>query len=432
MYIDDLMIFMPTDDQEEHDRIVLEVLRCLRDNDLFVKPEKCRFRVTEVDFLGMIVSCDGIKMDPEKVNSILKGPEPMNVKQVHAFLGLGNFYRCFIKDYAIISHPMVDLTCKDVIFNFGDKERASFEALKAAFTTAPMLQYPNQDQEFCLETDMSEFAIRGVISVKCDDGEFRPIAYMSHSMTPPKQNYPIHNKEMLAIIKATEAWRHYLKATPYAFEIHMDHNNLLYFTKSQNLSKQQARWQQWMTRFSYQLIYKKGSQMHVADPLSRRLDHYVSSGNDNKDQVLLNPVTIKSIDITDHTYEEHQSLITDFHDTPVAGHKGVKAMYNRLRKHYVWNRMKEQIQTYIKHCQKCQQSKVSNQKTSGLLLPLPTPSGPWQDITMDFTKMLVSLGYNYILVVVYWFSKEVVFVLCTKEETAYSTAELFRDCLQHC
>ena len=167
--------------------------------------------------------------------------------------------------------------------------------------------------------------------------------------------------------------------------------------------------------------------MHVADPLSRQLDHYVSSGNDNKDQVLLNPVTIKSIDVTDHTYEECQSLITDFHDTPVARHKGIKATYNELRKHYIWNGMKEQIQTYVKHCQKCQQSKVSNQKTSGSLIPLPTPSSPWKDVTMEFTEMLESLGYNYILVVVDWFSKGVVFVLCTKEETAYSTAELFRD-----
>ena len=73
VYIDDLMIFTPTDNQEEHDRIVLEVLKWLCNNDLFVKP-KCRFRVTEVDFLGMIVSCDGIKMDPEKVNTILKWP----------------------------------------------------------------------------------------------------------------------------------------------------------------------------------------------------------------------------------------------------------------------------------------------------------------------------------------------------------------------
>ena len=186
VYINDLMIFTPMNDQEEHDRIVLEVLRQLCDNDLFVEPEKCRFRVTEVDFLGMIVSCDGIKMDPEKVNAILKWPKLTNVKQVCAFLSLGNFYRHFIKDYAIISHPMVDLTCKDVIFNFGDQEKASFEALKAAFTTAPVLQYPDQDREFCLETDASEFAIGGVISVKCNDGEFRPIVYMLYSMTPPE------------------------------------------------------------------------------------------------------------------------------------------------------------------------------------------------------------------------------------------------------
>ena len=187
VYIDDLMIFTPMDNQEEHDRIMLKVLKHLHDNDLFVKPKKCRFRVTEVNFLRMIVSHDGIKMDPENVNAILKWPKPTNVKQVRAFLGLGNFYKHFIKDYTIISRPMVDLTCKDIVFNFGDKEKASFDALKAAFTTAPMLQYPNQDCKFCLETDMSEFTVRGVISIKCDDSEFRPIAYMLHSIRKNQQ-----------------------------------------------------------------------------------------------------------------------------------------------------------------------------------------------------------------------------------------------------
>ena len=366
-------------------------------------------------------------MDPEKVSAILKWPEPTNVKQVRAFLGLSNFYRHSIKDYAIMARPMMNLMCKDMVFNFAEKERAAFEALKAAFTHAPVLQYPDQDHEFRLETDASEFAVGGVISMKCKDGKFRPVAYMSHSMTPPERNYPIHDKEMLAIIKATKAWHHCLEATPYAFEIYMDHYNLTYFTKSQNLSKCQACWQMWMTCFNYSLIYKKGTQMHVADPLSRRSDHYVSSSEDNKDQVLLNLVSIKLIDVTGQSYEERQSLITNFHDTPVAGHKGVKATYNTLRKHYSWKGMKEQIQTYVKHCQKCQQSKVSNQKTSGSLLPLPTPSGPWLDVTMDFTEMPESLGYNYILVVVDRFSKEVMFVPCTKEETALSTAELFRD-----
>jgi len=198
-----------------------------------------------------------------------------------------------------MARPMTDLTCKDTMFNFEEKEHTAFEALKATFTRAPVLQYPNQDHEFHLETDASEFTVRGVISVKCKDSKFRPVAYMSHSMMPPKRNYPIHDKEMLAIIKATEAWCHYLEATPYAFEIYMDHHNLMYFTKSQNLSKHQARWQMWMTHFNYSLIYKKGTQMHVADTLSRRSNHYVSSSDDNKDQVLLNPVSIKLINVTD-------------------------------------------------------------------------------------------------------------------------------------
>ena len=213
----------------------------------------------------MIVSCDGIKMDPSKVLAIWKWPNLTNVKQVRAFLGLGNFYQHFIKDYAIIACPLTDLTCKDTPFTFGDKERGAFNALKTAFTKAPVLQYPDQDHEFWLETNASEFAVGGVLSVKEDNGDFRPVAYMSHSMTPPKRNYPIHDKEMLAIIKAIECWRHYLEAMPYAFKIHTDHNNLMYFMRSQNLSKRQACWQLWMSRFNYSLVYQKGTVMHVAN-----------------------------------------------------------------------------------------------------------------------------------------------------------------------
>lgn len=127
------------------------------------------------------------------------------------------------------------------------------------------------------------------------------------------------------------------------------------------------------------------------------------------------------------SYKKHQSYISDFHDTPVAGHKGAKATYNALRKHYRWKGMKEQVQQYVKYCQQCQKSKVRNKPPTGTLLPLPTPEGPWQDISVDFTELPPSLGYNNLMVVIDHFLKEVVFVPCTKEETSKSTAELFRD-----
>ena len=168
--------------------------------------------------------------------------------------------------------------------------------------------------------------------------------------------------------------------------------------------------------------------MHVADPLSRRSDHYVHSSEDNKEQVLLQPESVnKIVDASEKSHEDRQSIISEFHDLPAAGHKGNKATYNALRKHYRWKGMKEQVQQYVKHCQRCQKGKVTNKAPAGELLPLPTPQGPWQDITVDFTEMLESLGYNNILVVVDWFSKEAVFIPCTKEENALTTAELFRD-----
>ena len=103
VYIDDLMIFTKINNQEEHDRIVLEVLCRLEENDLFVKPEKCTFKATEVEFLGMNVETEGIKMDQSKVSAILEWPALKNIQGVRSFLGLANFYQHFIQDYAKVA-----------------------------------------------------------------------------------------------------------------------------------------------------------------------------------------------------------------------------------------------------------------------------------------------------------------------------------------
>ena len=210
VYIDDLMIFTKTENQAEHDKIVLEVLRRLEENDLFMKSEKCMFRATEVDFLSMIVGRNGIKMDQEKVKAILEWPEPKTVKGVRSFLGLANFYRRFIKDYAKVARPLHDLMKKENPFYWKELQQVAFDTLKLHFTTAPILAFPDIDCVFCLESDTSDYATGAVLSIE-KEGIWHPIAFSSHSMMPQEQNYLIADKEMLSVIQALEQWRHYLE-----------------------------------------------------------------------------------------------------------------------------------------------------------------------------------------------------------------------------
>ena len=235
IYINDLMIFTKTENQIEHDKIVLEMLRCLKENDLFVKPEKCTFCTTEVDFLGMIVGRDGIKMDQEKVKAILEWSEPKMVKGVRSFLRLANFYQRFIKDYAKVARPLHDLMKKENPFHWKEPQQVAFNTLKLHFTMVPILAFPDIDCVFHLKSDTSNYATGAVFSIE-KEGVWHPVAFSSHSMMPQERNYPIADKEMLSVIQALEQWRHYLEGARHQFEIWNDHANLQWFMQRQDLN----------------------------------------------------------------------------------------------------------------------------------------------------------------------------------------------------
>ena len=181
IYIDDIMIFTKGS-LAEHQAKVKEVLQCLRDNDLFTRPEKCSFDKMEVEYLGMFVNRDGIHMDDSKVKAITEWPVPTTVRGVRSFLGLANFYCHFIKDYATLAKPLTDLTQKDKAFTWGSMEANVFASLKTCFTTAPVLAYPDNDCQFRLETDASDFATGAVLSIQKDD-KWHPVT-SSHAMSP--------------------------------------------------------------------------------------------------------------------------------------------------------------------------------------------------------------------------------------------------------
>ena len=201
----------------------------MKENDLFLKPEKCEWDVPETEYLGMIVGGGKVRMDPVKVSGVANWPTPTNVKGVQQFRGFANFYRRFIQDFARITRPLDNLTKKDTPWHWGEEEQKAFDELKKCFTSTPILAIYDPSRETRIEVDASGFATGGVLNQKQDDGKWHPVAFRSHGMDQAQRNYEIYDKEMLAIIEALEDWRHYLEGLPSQFEILSDHKNLEYW-----------------------------------------------------------------------------------------------------------------------------------------------------------------------------------------------------------
>jgi len=202
-FIDDILVV--TDTKEEHDELVEEVLKRLEENDLFVKPEKCKWKVREVEFLGVVIGPRGVEMQKEKVERVLNWPAPRNVKEVQKFLGFANYYRRFIKNFARIVAPLHILVRKEQKWKWEKEQKKAFERLKVVFTIEPILAIPDIDREMRAEADALDYATGGVLSTKYEDRKWRPVAFISKSLNAIEQNYKIHDKEILIVIRCLEA-----------------------------------------------------------------------------------------------------------------------------------------------------------------------------------------------------------------------------------
>ena len=166
-FVDDVLV--GTETEEEHDKIIEKVLRRLEENNLYVKLEKCIWKVRKIRFLGVVIGPNGIEMEKKKVDGVLSWPEPKNVKDVRKFLGLANYYRRFIKDFTQVARPMNTLMRKDVKQQWGDKQQQAFDELKRILTTRPVVVAPDLDKEFRVEADALNYATGGVLLIKYSD-----------------------------------------------------------------------------------------------------------------------------------------------------------------------------------------------------------------------------------------------------------------------
>lgn len=483
VYLDDILIF--TETLEQHREITKRVLEILRKNRLFLKPEKCEFEKSSVEYLGLIISHNRIAMDPVKLQGVSEWPAPKNVKEVRGFLGFTGFYRRFIRFYADLARPLNDLLRKDRPFVWGSEQANAFMKMKSTILSAPVLVFPDFDKPKMLEADSSKFASGGVLSQLMDDGKWHPIAFLSKGYTEAERNYDIYDRELLAIIRCLKAWRHLLEGSNHPINVLTDHQNLSYFKEPQKLNRRQAGWATYLSRFNFVLVHRPGKSSGKPDALSRRPDHDQGE-NDNKDVVLIDPELfvnaihtdkeyiqsmfsttpvldeIRKAQDQDRTVLEYRAqrsspnfpktlswssdglllsegkiyvpksvrhlVLKERHDSAPAGHPGIHKTRELVTRDYHWPHMGQYISDYVNHCDWCLRTKIFPAKPVGELFPHNIPEAPWTRVSVDLIVGLPeSNGYDAVMNVIDRFTKQLVSIPTTVEVTSMGVARLYRD-----
>jgi hypothetical protein len=287
IYIDDLLVYSET--VEEHWILLEEVFKRIQQYELIVSQKKCVFLATQVSFLGHVLSEKGIEMDTSKLEVIENWSFPKTVKQMRSFLGLANYYRDFIPLFSHIASPLFDLTKRNALYSETEEALASFKELKSAFRKQRVLMFPDQNSQFFLEVDASDYAIGGALhQIDAKTQKLRPIGFYSRKLSGPEQNYEIYDKELLAVIEGFKTWRYLLIGTNLPVVVYTDHRNLEYFMTAKILNRRQARWAQFLADFNFKLSYRTGETQVVADALSRMEEYYLNdSDREQNHQTLL-------------------------------------------------------------------------------------------------------------------------------------------------
>lgn len=263
VYLDDIIVFGKS--IEEHNKNLIDVFEKLRKVNLKLNPKKCNFFKTELLYLGHLISAEGIKPDPAKIDAVKRWPTPTNADEVKRFVAFANYYRKHIKNFAQLCTPLNCLTRKGVQFIWSDECDQAFDTLKKKFMNPPVLDYPNFDKNntFHLHTDASGYAIGAVLSN--DNG--KPVAYASKTLNKAEQNYPTIEKELLALVWAIRHFRPYLYGR--RFIVHTDHRPLVYLFSLTDPSSRLTKFRLALEEYDFEIYYIPGRDNVIADALSR-------------------------------------------------------------------------------------------------------------------------------------------------------------------
>ena len=275
VYMDDCLVHSPT--LAQHLLDVAEVLEIFRRRKLFAKSSKCEFGRRELGFLGHRLSADGVAVDPRKVQSILEWATPTSCTEVRRFTGLANYYRRFVEGYAEVAAPLTALGSPTARFVWSPAAQASFDALKLALSTAPVLRTFDPRRRSVLTTDASGLAVAAILTQPDDEGHQHPVAYESRKLTVAERNYPAHVLELLAVVHALRVFKHYLLGSGAPrppgcgsdFDLRTDNQAITWLKTNRHLNKMYVRWLDEIEDFRFDVMHLPGTR-NPSDPLSRR------------------------------------------------------------------------------------------------------------------------------------------------------------------
>lgn len=449
VFFDDILIY--SKDLDSHLSQLLQVFDSLREHCLKVKLSKCSFAQSQVQYLGHVISQQGVSVNPSKIQCIVDWPQPQTLKALRGFLGLTGYYRKFVAHYGIIAKPLSDML-KTNNFVWSPASEAAFATLKNALTTAPILALPDFSHPFVIETDASGTGIGAILQQ-----HRHPIAYLSKSLSPKNQALSVYEKEMMAILYAVDKWRHYVLGQ--VFTILTDHKTLKHMLDQRITTPAQHHWLSKLLGYNYKVEYRVGNLNTVADALSRvelysiqafsnpifdclpKIDR--ACANDPEAQQVItalqqhlptkkhfswvhNRLLYKDKVFVPRTSDWRLKLLHEFHSSLQAGHSGYLRTYLRISKNFAWPGMRKEVKSFVVACDQCQRQSYETIHPPGLLQPLPIPDNVFFDISMDFVDGLpLSQGKSSILVVVDRLSKYSHFHVVAHPYTAATIADLF-------
>ena len=430
VYLDDIIVCGKT--FEEMVKNLDEVFSRLQQAGLKLKARKCHLFAQRVEFLGHIVSEEGVSTDPKKTECIRNWPIPSTVKEVRSFLGFCSYYRRFIFRFAEIAKPLHKLTEKSERFKWTEECLEAFQNLKNKLINAPILAHPDFSQSFILDVDACDQSIEGVISQEIN-GEERPVAFASRTLTKTERSYCVTRKEMLALVNFVKHFKHYLYGRK--FLVRTDHSSLKWLMNFKNPQGQIARWIEVLVSYDMKVQHRPGRQHGNADGVSRipctqcgrrdgkervnvldcsdsrnldlktlqdedrdiaLLKGWLESGvrPDSKDtssesyvvKALLGQwknlelhdgLLVRRYEDSDTNRTMRQAIVPQSkrrevlkisHDVQTSGHLGMKKTLSKVRQNYYWPGVSQDVKIYVSGCEICQKGKE----------PIPSKRTPMQ------------------------------------------------------